>query len=207
MRKTGYGITIRAWRNNMLKKLFLVFVFVLTMLLPFKQVVGANEKAKTGVEVVAISPMPPIKVEYLLPYPGILPDHPLYLLKRIRDTILDKLIVDPIRRVEFLILQGDKHLAMGKTLFEQKKVQIAVEFLVKGENYLEQAVNNIKNLKEKSIEVPGYVMEKITLATQKHIEVLNELLLTANEEQKQGLLTAIEKTKLLLEVINKIGQK
>ena len=40
-------------------------------------------------------------VKYELPYPGILPDNPLYFLKQIRDWIMERLITDPLKKIEF----------------------------------------------------------------------------------------------------------
>ncbi len=70
----------------------------------------------------AVTPAPVVpKVEYNLPYPGILPDHPLYFLKQLRDKILDFLITDPVKKAEFYILQADKRLSMGIALTDEKK--------------------------------------------------------------------------------------
>lgn len=196
-----------------MKKIFLIFCLVLSLVFPLSRVGAIAAPPKPYItEAPSPTPTPTAvvaaakKVEYLLPYPGILPDNPLYWLKRIRDAILDKLIVDPVRRIEFLILQADKRLGMGTMLFEQNKAVLAEQTISKGEVYLEQAVNNLRDLKQKGDAVPPYVIEKITLATQKHIEVLNDLLLKANEAQKTGLRQALERSKAVLEIISKISQ-
>ena len=46
-------------------------------------------------------------IDYALPYPGILIDHPLYFLKNIRDLIMERIITEPGKKVEFAILQSD----------------------------------------------------------------------------------------------------
>lgn len=68
-------------------------------------------------------------MEYALPYPGILPDHPLYVFKKIRDAILEFLIVDPVRKAEFYILQADKRLAMALA-YAQKDRSVSVPPLI-----------------------------------------------------------------------------
>jgi hypothetical protein len=67
----------------------------------------------------------PQPVNYTLPYPGILPDHPLYFVKQLRDTVLSLLISNPVRKVKFYILMADKHLSMGVVLKEKGKPELA----------------------------------------------------------------------------------
>jgi len=47
-------------------------------------------------------------IDYTLPYPGLLPDNPLYPLKMIRDRIILFLINDSAKRTEYYLLQADK---------------------------------------------------------------------------------------------------
>lgn len=68
-------------------------------------------------------------VDYALPYPGILPDHPLYIFKKVRDAILEFLLVDPVRKAEFYILQADKRLAMALA-YAQKGQAVSVPPLI-----------------------------------------------------------------------------
>ncbi len=49
-------------------------------------------------------------VDYTLPYPGILPDNPLYPLKAFRDRMVSVLIADPVKKSLFNLLQADKRL-------------------------------------------------------------------------------------------------
>lgn len=86
------------------------------------------------------APVPsPSPVVYPLPYPGILPDHPLYVFKQIRDQILLLLITNPVRRIEFHILLADKHLNMGIFLVEKGKSKLAVTTISRGVAYLGKA--------------------------------------------------------------------
>ncbi len=47
-------------------------------------------------------------IEYALPYPGLLPDSPLYILKAIRDRIIEVLISDTMKKANFELLAADK---------------------------------------------------------------------------------------------------
>lgn len=135
------------------------------------------------------------KQEYLLPYPGILPDHPLYFLKQIRDGIMDRLIVDPLRKAEFHILQADKRLAMGKLLKEQGKGVLAETTISKGEKYIERAVSGLSAFKSMGRPVPASLIDRLTRAMEKHIEVLTELGFTESLEFVKTLQIEVEKLK------------
>jgi hypothetical protein len=141
----------------------------------------------------SLLPLPVVqKVEYTLPYPGILPDHPLYFLKRLRDTILEKLISDPIRKAEFYILQGDKRLQMGLMLIEGGKANLGESTISKGEKYLEQAVTKLSSYKESGAVVAPYVVEKLEKSITKHQEVITDLIAKANDTEKAGLQGSME---------------
>jgi len=111
-------------------------------------------------------------VRYELPYPGMLPDNPLYFLKQARDWILDKLIVDPVKKTEFYILQGDKRLAMGIQLAEAGNGILSEQIISKGEKYMNNAVQSLFALKTQGKDVPAYITDHVAQALAKHEEVI-----------------------------------
>lgn len=115
------------------------------------------------------------KVDYALPYPGILPDHPLYFLKRFRDQILEKLIVDPVRKIEFYMLQADKSINTAAFLAAKKSDTLSQEAMARGQKYYEQAILGASALKSEGKDVPAYLVERFTNAGAKYAEVLTEL--------------------------------
>lgn len=145
--------------------------------------------------VAATSPVLEKKPEYLLPFPGILPDHPLYFLKQVRDGILDKLIVDPLRKTEFLVLQADKRLAMGKLLVEQGKGSLAETTISKGEKYMERAISGLSSFKSTGRPVPASIIDKLARSTEKHLEVLEKTDFTGSLEFVKKLQGEVEKLK------------
>ena len=174
-------------------KLFIIFLFILGLLLLPKVVFSQQETPEA-------SPSP--KVEYFLPYPGILPDHPLYLLKVIRDRILDFLIRDPVKKIEFNLLMADKRLNMGIFLTEKGKPALAETTVSKGEKYFLRAVEGIKRAEKQGREVDQELLNKIKKASLKHEEVILELLEKAPDEQKVGFNTSLE---LIREIQKKLG--
>ena len=115
------------------------------------------------------------KVDYTLPYPGILPDHPLYFLKRLRDQILERLSVDPIRKMEFYMLQTDKSVNTGLFLAAKQKGALAQESITRARQYMGQAVSIAATLKKEGKDVPAYLVERFIKAGAKYEEILNEL--------------------------------
>jgi len=141
----------------------------------------------------------PEKIQYALPYPGVLPDHPLYFIKRVRDYILERLIVEPVRKGEFYILQGDKRLEMGIMLLASGKSVLAETTISKAEKYMEQAVMTLLSYQKDGNTIPTYIADKVRLALSKHQEVLLDMVNNAPEAQKNGLQESLSRVKLLLE--------
>ncbi len=109
-------------------------------------------------------------VDYYLSYPGILPDHPLYWVKMIRDRIQLWLTTKPLIKAEKLLLYADKRLGAGWALIEGNKVELGVTTLTKGEKYLERAMIETARLGEGGDEMR--FKEKLGKAAMKHEEVL-----------------------------------
>lgn len=106
------------------------------------------------------------KEEYRLPYPGILPDHPFYFLKMIRDRLWVWLTTDPEQRARLYLLLADKRLAAGERLLAKNKPDLALTVVSKGEKYLEKAAFLVKRKKIVSLK------ERLIKAAQKHQQVL-----------------------------------
>ena len=168
-------------------------------------VVFAKVTDATPVEVV-VSPSPIIsgevlgtavvkKVDYLLPYPGLLLDSPLYFLKHLRDIILEKLIVDPIRKSEFYILQTDKFVSMALYLGDKGNAQGVGKAITLAQKNITLAVNNLLALKGSGVAIPATVTDKLQNATAKYIEVLTELQAKVDASQKDvisGFISAVK---------------
>ncbi|MBU1322816.1 DUF4430 domain-containing protein [Patescibacteria group bacterium] len=123
----------------------------------------------SGVQAQTITPE--TKIDYYLPYPGILPDHPLYWLKMVRDRVQLWLTTDSLPKAERLLLYADKRLGAGWALVEGNKQDLGITTITKAEKYLEQAVNLAQKLGEGEAEVK--FKAKLAKAIKKHEEVLN----------------------------------
>lgn len=112
-------------------------------------------------------------INYDLPYPGILPDNPLYVLKAARDKIVSFLISSPLKKAEFNLLAADKRLNAGVYLFNKgKNISQAVTTISKGENYFYEAISEIRKANNQGINTRG-LTEKLLDASRKHQETIS----------------------------------
>lgn len=133
------------------------------------------------------------KNQYHLPFPGILPDHPLYFLKALRDRILDVLIVDPLRKGEFYLLQADKRLSMGMAYDEKGMGEKADGSIAIAEGFMGQTVQSLMSFKNSGGEVPGSTVDRLEKSMAKHIEVITSIAAKASGSAKQELTAALAK--------------
>jgi len=163
--------------------LFLIFLL-------FPTIVFSVTVSPAVVQNVTPTPEP---VQYELPYPGMLPDNPLYVLKQLRDWILDKLIMDPVKKTEFYILQGDKRLAMGLTLSVSGNGVLSEQIISKGEKYMNNGVQTLLALKAQGKNVPAYITDRLTQSLAKHAEVLSvEIAKASDTTIKSGLTGSLD---------------
>lgn len=104
-------------------------------------------------------------VDYYLPAPGYLPDHPLYWVKMVRDRIDLWLTFSTTAKAQRFLNYADKRLAAGWALVEKGEIDLGVSTLTKGEKYFDQAIGL------------GGVLDqtKLNKAKLKHWEVLTLL--------------------------------
>jgi len=137
-------------------------------------------------------------VDYYLPYPGILPDHPFYWAKMIRDRIQLLLTTKGLVRAEKLLMYADKRLGAGWALIEGNKKDLGVSTLTKGEKYLERVGMEImgfgdsgeeKEFKDKFIKAMLKHQQVLKLVVEKLEGGQKELVeqMIGEEKEKKGL--------------------
>ena len=126
------------------------------------------------------------EIEYDLAWPGLLPDHPLYRLKMIRDKIWGFLIRDPLKKSQWCLLMADKRIWAAQLLMEKGKFDLAVSTATKAEKYLERAVDRAYQAKEMG-GGDNVFFEKILNASLKHEEILQEIQQNFPEELKSTI--------------------
>jgi len=173
-------------------KRIIVFALLLLTMGLVKQTACAAEPAKAE------------SIEYTLPYPGILPDHPLYKMKLLRDFIVERIIVEPVRKSEFYLLQADKRLEMGILLIEQEKYTLSETTISKAEKYLEKAVSGLAAYKSVGNTIPPYVVERMSTAAAKHKEIITDLMSKAPSEVNPGFSSSLVLTESLVAEAEKL---
>ncbi len=113
--------------------------------------------------------------EYMLPYPGILPDHPLYIFKKFRDSILEMLISDSVRKVEFYILQSDKEISAADFLRMKNKNTYITQSIDRAIGFKQKAISQAKEIKKQGKEIPGFLVEKLTHSIRKQADIQRSL--------------------------------
>ncbi len=134
-----------------------------------------------------------VKTDYYLPYPGILPDHPLYWLKMLRDKIVLKLTNDPQSRFERLLLYADKRIGAAEVLVKGRKFDLGVSTTLKSENYLDQAAQQLQQLSENN-KATAIMKDQIENSTTKHRQILE--IMRKETEVNQGAIDQMIKLNL-----------
>lgn len=154
-------------------KLLTTGIFVISLLL-----VNRNVHAQEQ------TPQPtPTPIHYDLAFPGILPDHPLYKLKVLRDKISLRLIDSPQQRVAFYLLQADKGVLAMAILVDKKNYPLAATTLLKAEHNMTMLVNELYRFDQPPV---PELLEKLKIASLKHLEVINVVALRVPDEEKKS---------------------
>ncbi len=127
-----------------------------------------------------------INVSYDLPYPGILPDNPLYFLKALRDNVINLFITDPFKKANYDLLMADKRLVSASALIDKKNYPLAITTLSKSGNYFDQSIQLIQQVKGQRTSVKEF-LNKMYLAAQKHQQVIYQMSLKADKQTKYQL--------------------
>lgn len=174
---------------------FLLFLFVLPMS------VFAQEASPSG----DVTPTPVQATDYELPYPGLLPDNPLYPLKMLRDRVVLILISDSIKRAKFNLLQADKRLQAGLYLYNgnKSKVNIAISTISKSQNYFSDALAETEKAKREKHDIDG-IINDLTLSSRKHQELLRDFEKTVPQENKEQVKSLLKKYNELQNRLDKL---
>lgn len=147
-------------RRNSFTIIILIFIIVF---LTFSQSLFAQNKDSIQ------------KSDYSLVWPGILPDSKFYKLKVLRNKIIYKIIISPVKKVEFDLLMADKTIYASKLLVERGQIELAKETVLKGENYYSMLVQDYNRALLEGKHIPRLLDDKITQAVIKHQEIFREL--------------------------------
>jgi hypothetical protein len=130
--------------------------------------------------------------DYYLPYPGILPDHPFYVLKMVRDQV-GLWLARGETRVERLVLYADKRVGAARALVEGNKADLGANTLLKAEQYLVRAQGMLSEVESEELK------DKVYRSALKHREVLEGIQGRLGDESNAAVSEAYELNKLILD--------
>ena len=133
-----------------------------------------------------------------------LPDHPLYKLKVLRDKIMPYLIKTPAKKIEYDLIMADKLIYSSQLLVDKEKIELAKDAALKGEHYFTILVTDYKWAYWKHQEIPPELDEKIRLSSLKHQEVLNNIIKKVPEKDRKVFQDGINFSKLNYETLVKL---
>lgn len=168
-------------------------IFILTLFLFFSGFNSFAQEQLMPSESLSVSVTPTLTPtptpDYVLPYPGILPDNPLYVLKTLRDRFISFMIGDPLKKAEFDVLQADKRLGAALQLFakaKKEKEQLGISTISKGQNYFEEALQKTEEAKKQGIGVLDITL-KMKRSVQKHVYALKQAKKDVSKENQKSL--------------------
>lgn len=159
----------------------IITILLLTTFFLGTQTIFAQEKSTSSAKIQQTK-------KYTLPYPGMLPDNPLYKLKVLRDRISLVLIGSPDKKIEYYLLMTDKGLVASEMLVDKQKVELAKETALKAENNYTLLTYVIKDNKW---DIKKEQYKKVEDAARKHQELLNNIISKVKKEDKKTFETVL----------------
>jgi hypothetical protein len=144
----------------------------------------------TYAQLVSPTPKP---VDYTLPYPGLLPDHPLYILHVLRDAVQELMVSNPVKKAEFYQLQADKDISASQVLSQKKGAGIlAAATADEGLEMYKKSLDAVVAAKKQGLDVHA-IMTKLVIANKKHVEVLGQIHESIKESDQSAFAKEEEK--------------
>jgi hypothetical protein len=139
-----------------------------------------------------------VRIEYYLPYPGLLPDSPLYKVKALRDRIALLLTWNEESKARRELLYSDKRINAAMFLVEGGKNSLGVTTATKAEKYLESAVGRAVRQAQSGRDVKSLLTD-LSKACAKHLEVLQGLKEKVGMDEQKALTLVFSTTRMSAE--------
>lgn len=141
-----------------------------------------------------------VRVVYYLPYPGLLPDSPVYKLKMLRDWVKLELTFGDLKKAEVELNFADKRLGAAQALVDGGKTSLGASTATKAENYLGSAVDRTTLLAQQGKDVKS-MLGVLSKAVAKHSEVLQDMIPRLSGDDRIAVENALKSTKTLAEKV------
>lgn len=126
------------------------------------------------------------RINYELPYPGMLPGNPLYSVKSARDSIMQWMMRDNIKKAQLRLQISDKHVRGAQMLLTENDYERAEDILLDGEQMFEKAIEDALNAKEQGASPTSEFKEKLKFSNLKHKQIIDDILKTVPPQERDG---------------------
>lgn len=126
-----------------------------------------------------------------LPDPGVLPDSPLYFVKRILEEAGTLFVFGREARLDRFIALSERRLAEARALFDKEKTERALTALDRYGRARTRVENQFRRIEERGDDTKD-LAKKVEESIAKHVVILEEVLKRAPEAATEGLSRAIE---------------
>lgn len=126
-------------------------------------------------------------VVYTLPHPGILPDHPLFFLKKIRDSILQFVTRDSLKKVDLYLLLSDKQVNAAVLLTKKGKSTLAIQTAFNAEELAARIPPYLKRSKTHGNAPTAELVDRVHRSNLKHKQVIQQIIKDLPQGESEGL--------------------
>lgn len=161
----------------------------------FNIYVHAESDVTNNTDEIEVGEVAGVSVEYDLPFPGILPDNPLYKVKKFRDGMWLFLTRDQMKKAELLLLFSDKKISMAQNLAEKKKWSLAQDTLVKSQDDVEKMIEFVDLSEKIGVAPSDDFIRRARSSNEKHAEVIRNILSVAPQDALDNLETVRERNR------------
>jgi CRISPR/Cas system-associated exonuclease Cas4 (RecB family) len=139
-------------------------------------------------------------VSYELAYPGLLPNHPLYVFKQIRDGFTEFMTRDQMKKARLRLQMSDKMTRAAQILIhdDKKNVSLTLKQLNYGEEYFAKTIADIKTSSKQGVKPTKEFLDQLNLSLIKHKKVIEDIKTSAPQQKA--------KLQLLLDQYDRLEQ-
>ncbi len=144
------------------------------------------------------------EVAYQLPYSGLLPDHPLYPLKKLRDFLLVSTTRDNVKKAQLHLNLSNRMFSESLGLAQKAKDGAALDHMRKAQEEFFRVMPAIQDAKKQGGAYPNDFIDELYLSNAKHREVIAEVLkktTSTNVQEVENMLKRNEEAKQLISTL------
>lgn len=184
------------WKQVGLSGVTLIFAVYLTLATAYAQVASSSSSQNSSTQ-----------INYELPYPGMLPDNPLYFLKAIRDQLTAFFLSKPLDKAQFDLLQSDKNVEASYLLVTQEvgKTSLSSQTFSQGEEDFSEAIDQTAAAKKQGYSISD-ISKKLDLSNQRHLQVLKEIEQQVGKKNTQPFESELSTMEAFAKKINTLHQ-